>query len=143
MENKSFPRKREQQPSEDSFDFNEWCALARTDSEGFARRRLARIQVAIESAPERSRDRLNGLQFRIDAECRLARTPLKACLRLSSMMWDSFFDLNEALASLSGHTTPRDLQVVADRSPLGQSGVPSEKTGGDRPAARIIPFRRP
>lgn len=132
-----------QQPSEDSFDFNEWCALARTDSEGFARRRLSRIQVAIERAPERSRYRLKGLQFRIDAECRLARTPLKACLRLSSMMWDSFFALKEALVSLSGHTTPHDFQVIVDRSPLGQSGVPSEKTGGDRPAARIIPFGRP
>ena len=130
-------------PREDSFDFNEWCALASTDPDAYARRRLARIQVAIESAPEKSRDRLKGLQFRIDAECRLARTPLKACLRLSSMMWDSFFDLKESLASFSEHTPPHDLQVTADRGRLRQSGAPSEKTGTGRLAARIIPFKRP
>ena len=129
MENTSFPQKRNQQPSEDGFDFNEWYVLARTDPEAYALRRTALIRMAIESASERNRNRLNGLQFRIDAECRLARTPLQACLRLSSMTWDSFFDLNESLALFSGHTTQ-------------QSGVLSEKIGGDRPAARIIPFRR-
>lgn len=131
-----------QQPREDSFDFNEWSSLARTDPEGFARRRLSRIQWVIERAPERSRDRLNGLQFRIDAECRLARTPLKACLRLSSMTWDSFFDLKEALASFSEHATPHVLQSAGGRRPV-QTGAPSEEADGNRLSARIIPFRQP
>lgn len=135
MENTSFPQKREQQPSEDGFDFNEWSVLARTDPAAYARRRTALIRVAIESASERNRNRLNGLQFRIDAECSLAHTPLKACLRISSMMWDSFNGLNEALVSLSGHTPAHDLAVQFD--------VPSEKSGGNRSVARVIPFRLP
>lgn len=90
-----------QQPIEQDFDFNEWAALARTDPEGFAHRRLAWIQVAISSAQKRNHARLEKLQFRIDAKRRLARTPMKACLQLSSMMWDSFFDMKESLASFS------------------------------------------
>lgn len=134
MKNTSFPQEREQ-PSEDGFDFNEWCVLARTDPEAYARRRTALIRTAIESASERNRGRLNGLQFRIDAECILAHTPLKACLRISSMMWDSFNGLNEALESLSGHTPAQELAAQFD--------VPSENTGGDRPVARVLPFRLP
>ncbi|MCE5181499.1 MAG: DUF3135 domain-containing protein [Betaproteobacteria bacterium] len=90
-----------QKPIEQDFDFNEWAALARTDPEGFARRRLAWIQVAISSAQKRNHARLERLQFRIDAKRRFARTPMKACLQLSSMMWDSFFDMKESLASFS------------------------------------------
>lgn len=135
MENKSFPQEREQQPSEVGFDFNEWCVLARTDSAAYSRRRTALIRIAIESASERNRNRLNGLQFRVDAECSLAHTPLKACLRISSMMWDSFNGLNEALGSLSGHTPAHDLAAQFD--------MLSEKTGSDRPIARVIPFRLP
>lgn len=91
-----------QQPTEEDFDFNEWAALARTDPESFARRRLAWIQAAISSAQEKNHARLEKLQFRIDAKRRLARTPMKACLQLSSMMWDSFFDMKESLATFSG-----------------------------------------
>jgi hypothetical protein len=116
--------KNSQQPSEDGFDFNEWTTLARIDPEGFAHRRLTLIRTAIASAPERSRARLEGLQFRIDAECRLARTPMKACLHLSSMMWDSFLDLEEALASFSGQ---QDFPLHS----------PSDSA---RPAARVILF---
>ena len=90
------------QPAEEDFDFNEWAALARTDPEGFARRRHARIQAAILNSQEKNHARLERLQFRIYAKCRLARTPMKACLQLSSMMWDSFFDLKESLVTLSG-----------------------------------------
>lgn len=91
-----------QQPVEEDFDFNAWAALARTDPEGFARRRLAWINAAISSAQRKNRARLERLQFRIDAKRRLARTPVNACLQLSAMMWDSFFDMKESLASFSG-----------------------------------------
>lgn len=91
-----------QQPVEEDFDFNAWATLARTDPEGFARRRLAWINAAISSAQKKNRARLEKLQFRIDAKRRLARTPVNACLQLSAMMWDSFFDMKESLASFSG-----------------------------------------
>jgi hypothetical protein len=49
--------------------------------------RLAAIQAAIDGAPEANRERLRRLQWRIDQERRLARTPLAACIRISRMMW--------------------------------------------------------
>ena len=47
----------------------------------------AAIEAVIESAPEGNRERLRRLQWRIDQERRLARTPMAACLRISRMMW--------------------------------------------------------
>lgn len=110
-----------QQLIEREFDFNEWVALARTDPDGFARRRLAWIQEVISSAHENNHARLERLQFRIDAKRRLARTSMKACLQLSSMMWNSFFDMKESLASLPGRQNlqvrrkPASLKIVRNQ----------------------------
>ena len=67
--------------------FDHWSELARTDPEGFEARRREAIEEAIQQADVRNRDRLRRLQWRIDQERRLARTPLAACMRLSAMMW--------------------------------------------------------
>jgi hypothetical protein len=85
------------------FDFDAWASLAREDPEEFERRRRAAIDALIASSPDSQR-RLAGIQFRIDMERRLAHTPLKACLRLSEMMWDTFLDLQPALAEMCLHT---------------------------------------
>jgi hypothetical protein len=68
-------------------DFDTWSALARNDPQTFEKMRLAAIQAAIDGAPEANRERLRRLQWRIDQERRLARTPLAACIRISRMMW--------------------------------------------------------
>jgi hypothetical protein len=85
------------------FDFDTWALLAREDPEEFERKRRAAIDNLIASSPENQR-RLAGIQFRIDMERRLAHTPLKACLRLSEMMWDTFLELQPALAEMCSHT---------------------------------------
>jgi hypothetical protein len=85
------------------FDFEVWATLAREDPEEFERRRRAAIDALIASRPA-NRQRLEGTQFRIDMERKLARTPLKACLRLSEMMWETFLDLRTELAELSAYT---------------------------------------
>ena len=77
------------------FDFDEWAMLARTDPDEFELRRCAVIESLISSSGHVRR--LRGLQWRIDLERKRARTPLEACVRLSSLMWDSFMDLNDAL----------------------------------------------
>ena len=68
-------------------DFDAWSEMARSDPETFESMRLAAIEAVIESAPEANRERLRRLQWRIDQERRLARTPMAACLRISRMMW--------------------------------------------------------
>lgn len=75
-------------PVTQPIDFDEWAQLAKTDREAFEARRRAVIEETINQVPEDRRQRLRGLQFRIDMERRRARTPLGACIRLSSMMWD-------------------------------------------------------
>lgn len=70
-------------------DFDTWSEMARNDPETFESMRLAAIDAAIEGAPEANRERLRCLQWRIDQERRLARTPMAACMRISRMMWRS------------------------------------------------------
>jgi len=68
-------------------DFDTWSEIARTDPQAFEEMWVARIQSVIDGAPEANRERLRCLQWRIDQERRLARTPLAACLKISDMMW--------------------------------------------------------
>ncbi len=108
-----------------TYDFDAWAALAKSDPEGFELRRRELIEAAIQSRPGGER-RLRGLQCRIDLERRKARTPLKACFRLSALMWDSFVDLREGLNRL-GAGRRRNC------------GAPAQ---GGSPPAEILPFRK-
>jgi hypothetical protein len=119
--------------SEAGFDFETWSKLAREDPGEFERRRAQAIRTVIDARPE-LRQRLEGLQFRIDAERKLARTPLKACLRISTLMWNSFYDLKDGLDGLVSETRgeaplpaiskPREAEVI----PLRRS-PPTDKNG--------------
>lgn len=79
----------------DAFDFDEWAILASSAPDVFEQRRREYVEHLI--AKCNSPCRLQGLQCRIDMERMRSRTPLKSCLRLSSMMWDTFFDLRAGL----------------------------------------------
>ena len=70
-------------------DFAEWVDLAAKDQTTFEDLRQAAIDDFIESVPQENRERLRRLQWRIDQERRLARTPMNACMRLSRMMWQN------------------------------------------------------
>lgn len=86
-------------------DFDTWSEMARNDPRAFEAMRLAAIEAVIESAPEANRERLRRLQWRIDQERRLARTPMAACLRISRMMWRAVLGpggLNERFSELQG-----------------------------------------
>ncbi len=114
-----------------TFDFDQWAELARTDPEGFETRRKALIDAVIEAAPEGRRQRLVGLQWRIDQVRRLSRTPLGACVRLSGMMWDAVSGkggLVEAIERLAGlspeacvsdHHLPHSARILALSRPVG------------------------
>lgn len=120
------------------FDFEVWARLAREDPEEFERRRRAAIDAVIVSSPQ-NRRRLEGVQFRIDMERKLAHTPLKACLRVSEMMWDSFLELRSELAELSSRASsppprPRLELVRVGESEPAASAVPSA------PSAIVLPF---
>jgi hypothetical protein len=115
-----------------SFDFDVWSRLAKDDPSAFEARRLALIEEYLRKFPQREQQRLRGLQFRIDMVRRRSRTPMGACLKISSMMWESLLGrhgLKTALDTLIGYPC----QPVLDRH---RPHTPAT-------SARIIPFRRP
>ena len=80
---------KERQKSFQAMDFEHWLDIAQQDADTFESMRLAAIEELIASAPERGRQRLRCLQWRIDQERRLSRSPMGACVRISRMMWES------------------------------------------------------
>ncbi len=101
------------------FDFEAWARLAREDPEAFERRRRELLRRAIAQAPEGLRSRLEGLQWRVDAERARARHPMGACVRLFRMMWGSVYGQGGLQQALRGELPLR------------------------REAAPVLPLRRP
>jgi hypothetical protein len=112
-----------------AFDFDRWAELAKADPQVFEAWRLALIEETIAGAPADCRQRMRGLQFRIDLERRRARTPLKACMRISSLMWQSVMGEDGLLDALNG--MGRTLQ-----------GAPIASTDSAREPAKLLVFRR-
>ncbi|MEQ8230383.1 MAG: DUF3135 domain-containing protein [Gammaproteobacteria bacterium] len=109
----------------DAFEFDHWAALARNDPQAFERARRDVLESLIESAPQDTRRRLTGLQWQIDRMRHSADTPLAACVRISSMMWDKVLGedgLVEHIEELTGDRPPRqrrhrDATVLPLRGP--------------------------
>ena len=79
-----------QEESFTELDFDAAMELARTDPEAFEQYRQDVIEALIARAPERNRQHLRCLQWRIDQERKRAPNPTAACVKLYRMMWDSF-----------------------------------------------------
>ncbi len=104
-----------------SFDFDDWAEMARRDPEQFEARREELIRRQIEQASAASRQRMTGLQWRIDCMRRKAGTPLAACMAISGMMWDSMLGENGLI---------EQIQQLGDNLRTRE-----------RSAARVIPFQ--
>lgn len=113
-----------------SFDFDDWSQLAKADPSAFEARRMALIEEFLCQFPQPDQQRLRGLQFRIDMVRRRARTPMGACLKISSMMWES-------LLGSRGLKTALDALLVPPNHPV------SATTNGLPTSARVLPFRKP
>jgi len=112
-----------------TFDFDDWSQLAKDDPSAFEARRLALIEEFLLQFPQPDQQRLRGLQFRIDMVRRRARTPMGACLKISSMMWES-------LLGSHGLKTALDSLLCDPAHP-----VPAPSRNLTTPA-RVIPFRK-
>jgi hypothetical protein len=113
-------------------DFDTWSEMARNDPEAFERMRLEAIESVINSAPEETQVRLRRLQWRIDQERRLARTPMAACLRISRMMWRS------VLGEGGLQQRFEELQEVFHGRNAAPARVPVEAP----PAGEVVAFAR-
>ncbi len=110
----------------EGFDFDRWRALAESDPDAFEAAREAAIREFIQQIPEDRRQRLLGLQWRIDTVRSRASNPTAAFLNLSEMMWDSFYRQRAMLQRL-----------------LGEAGEGSDPGAGIlKDSSNIVPFRQ-
>lgn len=97
--------------------FDKWLDLAMNDPEGFEQARTTAIQGFISSASSHSRQRLTGLQWRIDMIRQRSKTPMAACQAIYSMMWDQITGENGMVESLksmaNGHFNASEPQLSA------------------------------
>lgn len=77
----------------------ELLKLAKEDPIALEALRQREIEALIDSAPANTQRRLRGLQFQIDAKRRASKNPMAACVAISQMMFNSVYELNEALNS--------------------------------------------
>ena len=102
--------------SRQHLDFDEWRVLASRDPDEFEAARRKALDAVIARAPERRRQRLRGLQWRVDQVRGRSSSPMAACISLTDMMWESFAGENGLMDALHGqHALPRK-PVKAKRS---------------------------
>lgn len=78
-------------------DFDTLKRMAEQQPEALEALRVELTEELLASVPEHRRRRLEGTQFLIDMTRRRAKNPLQCCVKLSALMWDSFYDLRAAL----------------------------------------------
>ena len=102
-------------------DFDTLTRLARDDPQAFESLRHDMVEDFIEHAPANRQARLRGLQFRVDAVRRLAKSDLGAAVKIYEMMWHSFRQLANEWDNLrlpvdrrptSGNAPARDAKVL-------------------------------
>ncbi len=98
--------------SKRTFDFDKWKELAESNPEAFEFNRQRVIEALL--AKTKHSDRLRRLQWRIDVERDRSKTPISACLRLSSMMLDSVYGETGLANALHGkyHNKNKTAEVV-------------------------------
>ena len=93
------------------FDFDHWSQLAQDDPEGFERLRSRTIEHHISQATEAHQARLRCLQWRIDRIRETTKSPMAACITISSMMWDSLHQLSITYKQLDNLTNGVAVQL--------------------------------
>ncbi len=89
--------------------FDVLVAMARNDPEGLETLRRSLTEAVIDAAStEHTKNRLKGLQFRVDMERKRASTPLGATIRISEMMCRSLADLHRSMVEPYNGSTDRE-----------------------------------
>ncbi|MEX0740938.1 MAG: DUF3135 domain-containing protein [Pseudohongiella sp.] len=101
-------------------DFDTLLAMHRDNPESLEKLRRRLTRKILRSAPDSTRQRLEGLQFRIDMELQRASNPTARCIRLSGMMHDSFSRLNHCLQHPFDEVNARQNRPKADILPMIQ-----------------------
>lgn len=106
-------------------DFDTLKKMAEQNPNALEELRQQFVNDLIDNAPPDLQRRLRGLQFQIDAQRRIHKTPMAACIKLSQMMYDSFSELRYLLNDVTGQ---------------GPQLPSSKSLNADQPAAQILDF---
>ena len=108
--------------------FDDWCELARNDPDAFEAARTAVIEEYLTSIPKHSRDRMRGLQWRIDTIRDRSSNPMAACLNIYGMMWDKLVGENGMVECINDfenpvlpHKNPISAQIINFHNPKTES----------------------
>jgi hypothetical protein len=93
--------------------FDEMMHLAETNPAQLEALRQQVCEQVIDSVNPRIKGRLQGLQFKINSELQLSKSPLAGCLKLSSMMNESLSELHDALTNPEEFVRKREQQKAA------------------------------
>ena len=77
--------------------YDELVVIAKEDPERLEQIRKHFVEKQINQAPEHTRPRLRGLQFRIDGIRAIHKSPMGSCVEISRMMYESVGKLRDAL----------------------------------------------
>lgn len=103
--------------SRENPDHEALSTLARNDPEAFEDLRRKLVGELIERAPEATKLRLQGLQFRIDDIHRRSSNSLGATVKIYHLMWQSFLRLHDELTNFRAPLAapPHSAQVLEFR----------------------------
>ena len=93
------------------FNFENWAKIAADDPEEFERLRKELLNNLIQNSPKEIQNRMQGIQWQIDQIRQTSKTPMAACIKISSMMWDSVLGDNgliDAIEKLQSTDTSPD-----------------------------------
>ena len=102
-------------------DFDTLKELAEQDPKALEDLRQQFVDELIASASPDIQRRLRGIQFQIDAQRRIHKNPMAACIKLSAMMHESFSELRYLLNDVAGQgpESPKPAQADTEQ-PLAQ-----------------------
>ena len=95
-----------EQDSDFDFDFDHWAKLAKEQPEEFERQRQLVIEEIIAKSPHSYQKRMQGLQWQIDQIRLQANNPMAACIKISSMMWDTVLGDRGLVEAIEKLNTP-------------------------------------
>lgn len=95
--------------------FEQLKEMAKTNPDALERLRQEHVRAAIDAAPEQYRKRLEGLQFQIDGQRRVAKNSMSSCITISKMMHDSL------------HKLKTSIQGTEEEQPVETSEQPTAK----------------
>lgn len=96
----------------EKFNFDFWKDLNEKSPAEFEAKRAELMEAFIESSDESHKELGQRMLFQIDARRANKKTPMKNCIEISKMMWNSFHDLRD---TLNGHASAEEKEKNKQR----------------------------